>query len=270
MTLALRVLLGIAALLCVAGLLIMNDLTTIWPGAEAALLAASVDGGSNWLPQLLLHQLLAVDTPLFGLRLPSVLLFSVLLVVSYLWSKPLFGHMTALLTSWLLAASLLLPTLAKMAIAESYAVVFQWLTMLALLRFLKQPTLFWRLSFYGLWAVALWVQFLGSALMLLFMAVYLQFKHKEGKRLVGLYFWLVPVVVGGITWAINGLGYPLNPGFAYNHWNSNPLEFLGYNILGVLPFCGFVLAGIWESIQRVKKKEELAIIYVALLVGALV
>jgi hypothetical protein len=266
MTIALRVLFGIACVLLAGSLFWMNDITTLWSGSEAAMIAAAVEGGDGWLPQMILNGLW--EEGRFVLRLPGVGLFLGLLVGLYFGMRPLFGQMTALLAVWLLGGSLVVPALAKVASGDIWAFVFQSLTLLTILRFFKQPTLWWRVLFYTAAALALWVHPLSSGVLILVVSTILYMRHPQGKQLLSLAPWIL-VLIGLPVFYFLPFGNWGTSQFGFDYFNTNYFKYLGYNLLGILPFVGFVVAGLVETVQKARKGEELALINLSLLIAAL-
>jgi hypothetical protein len=253
-------LLPTAALFFFFNLLVSNDYTTLWSGPESFLAWRALHGEAGFtLHEQLMALPLSAATEIkhIMLRLPSILILLFSLPLFYWLVKPLFGKTLVENSLLLLAASLLVANLAKVAAGDIWAMVLQWTAFAAMLRYLKQPALLWQLLFYSLFALALWVQPLNSLLFILGSGGYLYFVHPDGKRLWRLNPW----IMGGLTLAG---GYMLQWMVFSQHsfyLGFHTDRFLLANLVGILPFLGFALAGVWESIIRARKGEELSIIF---------
>lgn len=268
MTFALRILFGLACLFFLANQLLMNDVILLWSGAESTIVAASLDEGGAWLPQIVLHIMLEATSSTFWIRFPSTVIFLMTLVISYLWLRPMFGKMTALLTIWLIGASLMVPVLGKIATADSWAFASLWLALLALLRYLKAPVLKWRIFFYVIGLLAIWIHPLSSSVGLLIAAFGLYRFHPQGPRMISLAPWVLVMLFLPLFYFTNWGAWG-TPSFSHDYFNQSYFRYLAYALLGTLPFIGFVFSGLWESFQKAKKGEELAIINGIIVVAAL-
>jgi hypothetical protein len=264
MSLSHRIFLGSVALLLIVNLLVMNDLTTLWDGAEALMAWQSGRGeAGRYLPGWLLAQ--AWPAGLFAFRLPGALLLLAAFPLYWYLSKPILGAVSTRLTLLVLAASFLVPNLAKVATGDIWAMTTQWLAFAALLRFLKQPLRQWQTIFHLLFALAVWVQPIQALIFLLGSSLYLYFAHPQGKNLRRLQPWLTgPLFAALLYW---GGALSLDEGSFLIGFRSG--RFLSWNFLGMLPFLGFCLTGLWEIVQRARRREEFALIYIGALAFAL-
>jgi 4-amino-4-deoxy-L-arabinose transferase-like glycosyltransferase len=260
---------GVSALLFLANLFIMNDYATLWNGPEAALLWDVDFGLLNSLPHLLTAALYDPEAfNLFVLRLPGPILLCLAFGIYYLLGKRIFGRTQILFTLLILGASFMMPVLAKRNTADLWLWFAQLFTLLALLRFLKQTSWLWQILFYLGLLVAVVLQPLGSTLLFFIIPTALYFYHPQGKNLMRLAPWIAAL-------GLFALSYFLNPELFNQRtfeigWRSSSFgKYLLVNILGVLPFVGFLLAGIRETIFKLKRGEELAIINSAIGLGAI-
>jgi hypothetical protein len=259
-----RIFLGVSAFLLVVNILVMNDLTTIWDGAEALMAWQSGRGEAGArLPGWLLAQVWPAG--LFAFRLPGALLLLAVFPLYWYLSKPILGATSTRLTLLVLAASFLVPNLAKVATGDIWAMASQWLAFAALLRFLKQPLWQWQTIFYLLLALAVWVQPAQSLVFLIGSSLYLYFVHPQGRNLRRLQPWLAGPFFAAILFWIGALSWD-NSSFLIGFRSG---RFLSWNFLGMLPFLGFSLTGIWEIVQRARRKEEFALIHSGALIFAL-
>lgn len=248
-----RLFIGVAAILFLANLLVMNDFTSLWDGPESFIFWQLSQGGSKGsLYEGVLS--LVYNLGIFWFRLPGALLLLLAMPLYWLISQKIFGRQATLYTLLALAASLLMPNLAKCASGDVWAMVTQWLAFATLIRFLKQPERGWQLLFYLLLALAVWVQPMNALIFLLGVSIYLYFAHPQGKNLIRLQPWLAGPAFAGILYALNMLSFD-GQGFVVGFRSG---RFFLWNFLGLLPFLGFWMAGLWESFQRARKGEELA------------
>ncbi len=264
MSVAQRIFLGLAAFLLAVNVLIMNDLSTLWDGAEALLAWQSGRGEAGIaLPGALLAK--AWPQGVFWFRLPGALLLLLAFPLYWWIAKAILGREATIYTLLVLAASLLVPNLAKVASGDIWAMVTQWLGFAVLLRFLKQPHLLWRLAFYSLLALAIWIQPVNASIFLLGSSAYLYFAHPQGKNLLSLQPWLAGAAIAAVLYW--GKLLPLDNSYFVIGFQSG--RFLLWNFLGMAPFIGFCLAGLWGSVQRARQGEELALVNLGALAFAL-
>lgn len=262
-------LLPTTALFFLFNLMVSNDYTTLWDGAESFLAWRALHGEAGFT---LHEQLMAL--PLSGataiphllLRLPSSLVLLLGLAAFYFMVKPLFGKVLSENILLLSAASLLVANLAKVAAGDVWAMALQWISFAAMLRYLKQPGRSWQLAFYACFALALWVQPLNSLIFILGTGAYLYFLHPDGKRLWRLNPWVMGVLTLAAGYASQWVVFSQHS--FYLGFRTGP--FLLANLIGVLPFLGFALAGVWESIARARRGEELSVIFLGSFLFALV
>ncbi len=267
MTVQYRIFLYLAGFFLLANLLIMNDVTSLWDGAEALLAWRALNQVPGHAPQELLQAAIigADGIPHFRMRLPGALLLIFSFVVFWLAGRKLFGREVVLNTLLLLGASLLAPNLAKVAAGDIWAMLSQWLAFVIMLRFLKQPVLLWRLAFYFFLLLAIWVQPINALIFLLGSGAFLYFLHPQGKRLRGLNPWLAALAFF-LPLYYSGLTTFSQEGFLFGFRSG---RFLLGNLIGILPFLGFVLAGLRETAQRLRRREEMALVNAAGILFAL-
>ena len=267
MTLRYRFFVAIAGFTLLANLLVMNDFTTLWAGPESLMAWRSLNGEAGFTPHELLQALIvgAGRIPHFGMRLPGALVFVLALAAYWGISRKLFGREVLLSTLLVLGASLLVPNLAKAATGDIWAMATQWLAFAVLIRFLKQPALLWRGIFYVLLLLAVWVQPANALVFLMGSSAFLYFFHPEGKRLWSLNPWLAGLLASLFLYLAHLLTF--NQDSFLSGFRTG--RFLLWNLIGILPFLGFVLAGLWETAQRLARREEMAILSAAGLLFAL-
>lgn len=256
----------------VAALLLMNDLVSLWPGAEAAQVWRQVEGGPGyWWADVWGHLLVGESGGFlaFWLRLPNILLMLGGLGGIFFIGRRLLG--TFRMFSWILvmSSSLLLVNLAKAATADTSLWVFQALSTLSLLRYLKQPKrIWWGLSFVFA-ALAFWSYPLQALLWGAGLYVPLFLLHPAKKVLLQSAWWLILPLAGGWLW-LQGI-FPWKYAAMAMGWGGQ-LELswnYGWHLLGLLPWMGFLVAGIVELARRLRKREELAILQLSILLSGL-
>lgn len=267
MTVRYRVFVFMAGFLLLVNLVATNDFTSLWVGPESWLAWRSLNGEVGFTPH---EQLLAAivgqgPIPHFAMRLPGILIFVLALAAYWGMARRLFGGEVTLSTLLLLGASLCVPNLAKVATGDIWAMATQWLAFIALIRFLKQPALLWRGVFYGLLALAVWIQPANALAFLMGSSALLYFLHPQGKRLWLLNPWLAGLSAFGLLYFSGWLTFSQDS-FLLGFRSG---RFLLWNLVGIFPFIGFVLAGFWETIQRLGRREEMAMLNAAGLLFAL-
>ncbi len=246
-------------MLVVVNLLIANDLISVWSGAESDMILRSLTS-SFFLPSdLLAFWSLEEGIWTFWWRLPSAVILISAMVAFYFGARKLFGQSYSQYALLALGASFFIVHTSKLASSDAWAFSTQWMSWLILLLFLKQPTLQWRLLFYALLGLAVWIQPLETILFISLNTVGLYFFHPQRRSLIqlnpvagllgpALLFYLTGVLdwkSETAYWSIASSGY---------------LKFIGVSLLGWLPFLGFVLGGIREMVNKWKRKEELTIV----------
>lgn len=252
LTLNYKIFLGIVLILFLINLFIANDLAVIWDGPEA------------WR----IWQFQKTEVRLSIWRLPGPLFLMLGLFIFWLIAQKIFGAKTSLLTLVVLAASLLVPNLAKQAILDSWLFCFQTIATMGLLMYLKQPKANWQLLFYTALLPCLWLAPLSTLLTFSILAIALYFLHPQGNRLfLPSALPVVVVILAGLYFA--GTFNWSTPQF-FIAWGQQPFyKNLFHQLLGFLPFLGFVCSGFWELYQKSKKKEEWSIILLCWMLAAL-
>jgi len=257
---------AIAFYLFATNLLVQNGLLEWWPVERAHWTAA--DQPQN-LPAVLLSALRNAGADAFSVRLPGLLVLLGTLVGFFVLGKKILRQSTVLYALLVAGSSLLLPNVAKFATSDIWLFAAQTFTALALIFYLKQPLPKWKIA--GLFAL-----FLGALVNPVSMALFvglmgggLFFLHKNGRQMVGLWLWLLPVL-GGLAAAFVGLLPGFISPFEWTHIAQvSWYKYLIISFLGVFPWIGFALPGVWQTIQRVRRKEEFSIIMLCWLVGGL-
>ena len=111
MTARYRFLVYLSGFLLLANLLVMNDFTSLWGGAESWLAWRSLSGESGLAPHELFMGWIMGEGPIphFWIRLPGVVIFILSLALYWGITQRLFGAEVLRSTLLILSASLLLP-----------------------------------------------------------------------------------------------------------------------------------------------------------------
>lgn len=259
----------IAAFTFVINLLIMNEFTTIFSGAESNFLldvqallgkGTNISNAKALLP-IWFDSLMYSNSGLneFGLRLPNVIILILTFVGFYFYGKKIFGVKTTAVTLLVIGSSFLPVNFAKLATGDTWLFGAQLMSFVMMILYLKQPIVKWK---WGVWIMVV----LGALIHPMSMFVwslgmwgYLQMVHPKGKNLKGLI--LLPLVL--VTYLpLYFFGYVTfdMPHFLMGIGSGNFKYFFVFTLLGILPWFGFLPASIWDMIQKLRKKEELAII----------
>jgi len=265
----------LAIFIMIVNLLVYNDIASFWDSGEAALLAVvqagpPEDAAIAPLPYQLLNQIYG-QAPLSSifLRLPAGIAVLMTLGGLYFLGRRIFGEQAARMAALVGACSFLLLFFGKLVGVDAWLIAAQVFQILGLIYYLKQPQLEWsfrsNLAFFLGCYLAPIPMFLWTGTILLFYGIF----HKNGKNILNPIF-SIPVVLtviivivsGGLNWETPGL---------LMAWPTGKItNFLTYNFLAYLPWLAFLPAAFWDVFKKLRKREELAIIYVGWLLGALV
>ena len=247
----------------------MNEYTTIMEAVESDFLLGVqrlLGQGSEaiqhkalltiWVTSMMYKSL---GMSMFGLRLPNVLLLISSFLGFYFLGKKIFGKPATAATLLVMGTSFLPVNFAKFAVGDTWLFAVQLMSFVLMILYLKQPIAKWK---WGVWFFVVVGALVHPLSMLVWSAglwTYLFFMHPKGKNLKELF--LLPLLL--VVYL--PLGY-----FGYVSWEM-PYFFMGigsgrfqyyfvFVLLGLLPWFGFLPASLWDMIQKVRKKEELAII----------
>lgn len=264
-----RVFSGLVAIFFLAGLLALNDTTSIWSGAEAwTLWQALSETPNSWLTAFLHAAYDDGPLSIFYLRFFGIFFFLLTLVGSFFIGKKLFGKNTIWLALLLLGASLLVPNVAKRASADIYLFSSQVLFGMSTLVYLKAPADPWK----WLWWGSLWLSFiiepLGSLLFAIPFILVLMRSHPQSAALRKWPVWL-PALAGLAILTALQPGRWMDPGLSFGWLRSGYLKYLAWQGGAILPFIGFVIAGIRDLFYKVKRGEEFSLLITAWILSAL-
>lgn len=260
-----------AVLLFAINTLLLNDVATLWSGAEAALLDQARRGEAGTLPVDVARLTGAADAlAVFSLRMPGLILGLSTLVVLYLLGRRVFGQAGILYAILVMVSGFWVVTLGKLGSGDIWVWAVQLLGQLGVVLYVKKPEPSYRLLVYGMILLSVWIEPLGSSLLFVLFPLALTGLHPQGKRMWLLQPWVAVLVALGVLYFSGLLTWM--PATQYTGWGRmHGLRFAGLLVLSLLPFLGFLVAGIWGGIQKVRKGEELSLILLLWLgVGLLV
>lgn len=250
-------------------LLMWNNIATLWSGGEAALwwtshMTPNQAGLPGWWPSRL-------DTP--SLDIASARWMSggllILSLVLFNWmGQKIFSRERVLLTLLVLSSSLLLPILGKVASADMYLFLAHFGGFLSLVLFLKQDKQQWRILSSLFLLLGLLLQPVSTLVFWGVLGTWLWWKHPKASGLQMLLLGVSAVFYVLLLWATGFLNW--NPAGYVFSINTLPIgKFIGYSLLGLVPFFGYLLGGIRDNFMFLKKREEQAIIYTGGLLAGL-
>lgn len=200
------------SLLLAVNLLVNNHQISLWDEDEAAYagFAQQMIHTENWVtpsyPQSIIHR----KTPLhfwaiagsyklfgeneFGVRFSSALAVFLTCLLVYLGTKNWLGHSTAERAAVILATSIQLPLMGKIAFTDATLLLFETGAVIGLLRYLNCPHWRWNLL---LWvSMALGVLTKGPPIIILTGGIWLLLAlfHPKRKRLIGTHPWFFGVI----------------------------------------------------------------------------
>ena len=265
-----------------------NNQLTLWDNAESTvgLMAQNMVESGNWQPLffnfsegIALHPLQVWETALsykifgvseFATRFPALLYVILTLITLFYFVRSWYDEKTALLSTVILISSFLVPTLAKVNLAESgllfYATVMIgtfWSSLKA--KDLKMTIAFWVAAllstFHGGFAAI--IPFVGTWIVLFFI------KKDWRKALMNIQPYLIIVAISPImVWAMMNAALKVEPNtrLAYDLFlepvtsvNIGRQTFL--LLIGFLPWIAFLPASLVRFVKDMMKKEESALFF---------
>lgn len=247
----------LCGLILIANLLVMNDAMTVWSGAEAY---------TVWELRAIFHN--PIEN-IFWFRFLGGIIFSISLVVSFYLGKKVFGERSMLLMLLVLSSSLLIPNLAKVITLDIWLFAFQWMGFLSLILFCKQPKWIWRIFFYLNLGLSMWFSPWSSIALFSTLALFLYFLHPQGKRMWQLNPWGAGLGFLGLLYLLDGIGR-FESAIAIGQYQSQYSYFLLLLFLGLFPFFGFLLGGLRDVFQKVRRGEEYSLIIASALAASII
>lgn len=249
-------------------LLLLNDWIILWRGAELSNVLESQSSKSFLLLWYSLWDYQTMSYPFFW-RLPSAIFLILGLFGFYQTARWLFGQEVMQYSLMTLAASFFIIAYGKLASLDTLAFVTQILSWIFLIYYLKQPKLKWQVWFYAFAGFSILIQPLESLLWIslnsILLYFFLPFK-KEWIKLNPLFMALIAALAFQFTVGLDWTG----KAFYWSVFQAGHFKFWLYSIASWAIFIGFLAAGIRELIQKVQRKEELAIILACAFIAGLV
>lgn len=271
-----KIFLGILGVTTLFSLLVMNEFTTILESEEAFNILHVQQQMSNTAAktvapfpntsQYLIYSFFGFNP--FMIRMSNVVVFLLLLLGIRIWSGKIFGKKQSITFIILILSSFLIISMAKFAVADIPLAAFHMMSMIFLIICLKQPKLKWQIV-YGLFVIGSFlVQPLTGVVYGVGLLTYMTLFHKKGANLrkpviIGVWVILITIFyfLGGFDWN--------REGFIFS-FRSHSNEYLLWMMIGILPWIGFLPAALWDLFQKLRKKEEMAIILFGWLVFSIV
>lgn len=250
-------------------LLMWNNIATLWSGGEAALWWAShMSSNEAGLPGWWLSRLESPLVDLASARWVSGGLLILSLVLFNWMGQKIFSRERVILTLLVLSSSLLLPVLGKLASADMYLFLAHFGGFLSVVLLLKQNKLEWQILSYLFLFLGLCLQPISTLVFWGVLGTWLWRKHPQASDTKMLYLGgsaIVMVLFLGLTGLLD-----LNPaGYVFSINTLSIVKFVGYSLLGLAPFAGYLLGGLRDNFMFLKKGEEQAIIYTGGLLAGL-
>lgn len=247
----------------------MNEYTTILNGVESDFLldVQTLLGKGEMNPDAKALLPVWVDSIMykslrfneFGLRLPNVIVLMMTFLGFYFFGKKIFGLKTTVVTLLVLGSSFLPVNLAKFATGDVWLFGTQLMSFVFMILYLKQPIGKWK---WGVWFFVV----LGALIHPMSMFIwsmglwgYLQLVHPKGENLKGLVLLPLLAIVYLPLWYFGFISLEM-PHFLMGIGSGYFKYFFVIALLSILPWFGFLPASLWDMIQKLRKKEELAII----------
>jgi 4-amino-4-deoxy-L-arabinose transferase-like glycosyltransferase len=261
-----RGLLPIALLLGIVNLLLMNDLTTLLPMEAKWLLTE--EGFS--LPLQLLKGLESLGiSDIFGLRLPTALLYLGSGALLYLYGQKLFGKDSTSLSLLVLLSSPLFIGLGKFSSGDGWLLLMSIAHALSLLYLIKAPQRKHYWVYGSTIALGWWVATWEFATFGLALGLFLRWLHPQGKEMGKRLsiFWLWPILYFALYFS--PFGERVNSSLLLSHHTVSIFYYLLFVLLVLLPWLGFLAGGIVELVRNSPKREEISLILLSWLLAGL-
>lgn len=195
----------------------------------------------------------------FGLRFPNVLVLFMTFLGFYFFGKKIFGLKTTVVTLLVLGSSFLPVNLSKFITGDVWLFGAQLMSFIFMILYLKQPIGKWKWSVWFFVVLGAMIHPLSMFIWNIGLWGYLQLFHPKGKNLQSLVLLPLFVIVYAPLWYFGFISLEM-PNFLMGIGSEHFKYFFVIALLAVLPWFGFLPASIWDMIQKIRKKEELAII----------
>ncbi|HKK77827.1 MAG TPA: hypothetical protein VJ953_22305 [Saprospiraceae bacterium] len=254
---------GLAIIVFLFNCTLITDLAWLWQGSETRL-ANEVELQQYSSPiSWILGQFSAGDPlNLVGLRLPGLLVGLLGMLSMLLILRKILGNSLTLLFFLVLMNNYFLMGLLKVATADIWSFALQSIGVLSIIRFLKTPTIFWRIISYLAIGLAVWIQPITATLLFLLLPALYYITTKKGKQLFSLNPWAVVIAVLAILYFSGQLRWLSTD--HYLGWGQSQIGlFLFVIFVGALPLLGFLLAGLVASAKNIRQSEEFSLLFLS-------
>lgn len=254
---------GLAIVVFLFNCTLITDLAWLWQGSETRLAnevaLEEFSGPVSWV----LHQFSAGDPlNLVGLRLPGLLVGLLSMLSMLLILRKILGKSLTLLFFLVLMNNYFFLGVMKVATADIWSLGLQSIGVLSLIRYLKTPTLLWRIVSYLSIGLAVWIQPITASLLFLLLPTLYYITTQQGKRLFALAPWAVVPGVLAVLYFTGHLQWQRMD--HYLGWGQSQIGvFLLVIFLGALPLLGFLLAGLVASAKNIRKAEEFSLLFLS-------
>ena len=247
----------------------MNDYLSVMDGAEAFFInvtqqyleGESMLGFELLIPiDLLVENYRQVGFDLFLLRLPNVLMFLLVILSFFGLGRKLFGARTMLLSILIVSSTFLIVPVTKFIGLDIWLLACQLIGFLSLILLLKKPSWKWRALFWICTLFAIRTNPNYAAFYSIGMWLFLMIFHPEGKNLRSPLDILLGILAIGFTFLVNTYLGSFQYDWFFEVLFIRPENYFYGNLIGILPWIGFLPAVFWDLFQKLKKKEEMAII----------
>ncbi len=268
--------LGLLAVLTVISLIVMNDFTTIIESQEAFnILQVQHQIAETPVPsvapfpntsQFIIYKIFGFSP--FWMRMSNVIVFLLLLLGIRVWCGKIFGKEQAITFITTIVSSFLLISMSKFAVADIPLAAFHMMIFAFLVICLKQPKIKWQIV-YGLFVMGSFLVNPTSGVIYgMGLLIYMSIFHKSSANLrqpliLGIWIFFISLFffLGGFNWGTNGFIFP---------FQSSWKEYFTWQLIGLLPWFGFLPAALWDLFKKLRKKEEMAIILFGWLLFSLI
>lgn len=260
---------GLAVVVFLFNCTLLMDFAWLFQGAETSLANEVVKKNFTSPIGWILEKFSAGDPlNLVGFRLPGLLIGLLGLLALTLIIRKILGNTFTLLFFLAMVNNYFFLGIMKVATADIWSLVFQSIGIVSLIRFMKTPTLLWRIISYSCIAISIWLHPLTSSMLFLILPSIYYIFSEQGKRLIAHLPWLLVIGVlillyftGQLQWLVND---------HYLGWGQSGFgTFLIVILVGALPLLGFLIAGIVASAKNIRKSEEFSLLFLSWLVIAL-
>ena len=272
-----RFFLGLTGLMLVVNLLIANDYITLWLGAESDFLLNAQNGlasgggsGLEFVPGFVLEQLYSyTGFKISYLRYISVIVLLLSFIGIYHWGRKIFGEDTVIVTLLVASASFMLVNVAKLVTADVWLFGAQALFLIFLILYIKQPIVKWLGGVVIFLLIGISVNLLAMLIWSVGLGTYYYLLHpQKNTARSALLKAILPIAALGLV-----LLFVSPPDtadyFLFSFGSISYGKYLMYTFLAILPWLGFLIAGLVDAFIKIKDREELAIISIGWLIFGL-